>query len=157
MENKILTLPVEIIMIISQFSDDTSKYKIHLLLNYKVCCSYEKQFRNETFRNEKRSKYENYFDNEQFYFCNICKNYICWFCYESGEINVDNCYRCDKSMCSECNDGDLLKDIWISRCTSTNCYYCSRGSCYNNKIERCCEDCIYESDECLSDIDYNMY
>ena len=49
MENKILTLPVEIIMIISQFSDDTSKYKIHLLLNYKVCCSYEKQFRNETF------------------------------------------------------------------------------------------------------------
>lgn len=152
MENKLLILPIEIIMRISQFSDDTSKYKIHSLLNYKVCCSYEKQF-----RNKKREKYEDYFDNEQFYFCNICKNYICWFCYESGEINVDNCYRCDKSMCSECNDGDLLKDIWISRCISTNCHYCSRGSCYNNKIEWCCEDCIYESDECLSDIDYNMY
>ena len=104
MENKILTLPVEIIMIINQFSDDTSKYKIHSLLNYKVCCSYEKQF-----RNKKRSN----FDNEQFYFCNICKDYICWFCYESGEINVDNCYRCDKSICSECNDGDLLKDMDI--------------------------------------------
>lgn len=46
MDNK-LTLPVEILMIISEFSDDTTKYKIHSLLNYKVCCSYEKQFRNK--------------------------------------------------------------------------------------------------------------
>lgn len=65
MENKKLTLPIEIIMIINQFSDDTSKYKIHSLLNYKVCCSYEKQI-----INKKRAKYD--FDNEQFYFCNIC-------------------------------------------------------------------------------------
>jgi hypothetical protein len=137
MGNKILTLPVEIILRISQFSDNRSKFKIHSLLNYKVCCSYEE-----------RRKYD-----YEFYFCNICKNYICWFCYDSGETFIDRCYRCDKSICSKCNDGDMLKDIWISRCISTNCYYCSRGGCYNNKIKLCCEDCIYDSDECLSDID----
>lgn len=141
-----MTLPVEIIIIISQFCNDTSKYNIYLLLNYKICCSYEKQFKNK--------KSEDYFDNdnEQFYLCNICKNYICWVCYESGKINLDNCYRCNKSICSKCNNFNYLKDIWISRCISTDCYYCSRNNCYNNKIKLCCEDCIYESDECLSDI-----
>lgn len=141
MGNKILTLPVEIILTISQFSDNMSKYKIHSLLNYKVCCSYDE-----------RRKYDDD-DDDEFYFCDICKNYICWSCYESGETYIDNCYRCDKSICTDCNDGDMLKDIWISRCVSTDCYYCSRGGCYSNKIEWCCEDCIYESDECLSDND----
>jgi hypothetical protein len=139
MEKEIVTLPFEIIMRISQFSDDTTKYKIHSLLNYKVCCSYEEKIRNKTTED---------YDNEQFYFCNICRNYICSTCYEDGAIFVDNCYRCDKSICTECNDCNLLKDIWIKRCDSTNCYYCSRGSCFGNKIEWCCEDCIYESDEC---------
>jgi hypothetical protein len=139
------TLPVEILMKIIEFSDETTKYKIHSLINYKVCCSYETQLKN------KEEWKVGYFDEETVHFCDLCKKYVCFFCYESGEINVDNCYRCDLSICSECNDGDFLKDIWINRCISTNCHYCRRGSCYNNKIEWCCDDCINESDECLSE------
>jgi hypothetical protein len=128
------TLPNKIITMISEFCDKTTKYKLHMLLDYKVCCPYEKH-QNCSFDSE-----------EEFYYCDICKNFICHFCYESGEINVDDCYHCDKSICSHCNDDcKLLKDIWVSRCKKNDCYYCRRGCCYNNKIEWCCEDCIKES------------
>jgi hypothetical protein len=139
-----MSLPTEILIHISKFLDKETKYKLYSVINYKVCCSYEKQLTYFAASNN-RYNFDDIYDD--IYFCNLCKKYICFFCYESGELHVDHCYRCNLSICSECNDdGTFLKYIFIYRCNLRDCYYCTRGHCYNNKIEWCCEKCINESD-----------
>jgi hypothetical protein len=71
------------------------------------------------------SDYKNY---DRKYECPRCKTIITL-------AMTTRCHDCDKYMCDDC-----IRYIFIP-CSDSDCHYCKRGSCFNNRSEISCKKC----------------
>jgi hypothetical protein len=97
------------------------------------------------------SSYSNDFTCDSSY----SNDFICYMCEETKDLEYQNfqCKKCYNRFCEVCNPPQYEDD---RTCTSFNCYYCSRGHCFNNRTNGYyCEDCVPE--EKLKEMFLNEY
>ena len=81
-------------------------------------------------------------ETESIFTCNECKKII------TREDIKFQCYDCEEYFCDNCQDE--IEEM--NTCSINNCYYCSRGRCFNNRVlHRYCIDCVPQ--EVLDDIE----
>jgi len=86
-------------------------------------------------------------------------SYLCMSC---GSFNESSdgitCDICGCGLCESCSDciDKLMKDYTKTVCNNIDCYFCSRGSCWNHTCGRMCNSC-YAAVGCELDLDYSNY
>lgn len=114
----LLDLPRELIHLIKNYLNKSDK--LNLYISIKDCC--------------KKTTYidlygDIYKESNYYHMCDVCESYNCDICYEYIGLFYDECYYCEKIICSECN---------IDECLLKCCCRLNNNSNYG----KCCNVCI---------------